>query len=215
METALRHTGRRCLCRQLRGAGHARLAAEAPARDRTERSRVRPAPEHAERSSCMTSAQVASRAGSARSRPSATTGTARRTGCRSCTGSSALRSAARLPWRSSPAMRPITRGEGRGLEACDGQGDTKRNPPGRAGGPQLLHAARRPLGRGAEPAAPAGPWQDPAERRHRAHRDQDRAFDLLGVKLDQSVPIRMTGGSRSGKTLKNSRLVAESRFRLP
>ena len=142
-------------CRRQRGAGHARLAAEAPALDRAERSLARPVPEDAERSFCLTSAQAASRAESARSPPSVTAGTARRTGCRSCTGSSAPRTAARSPWRPSPATRPIAGGERRGLGAREGQGDTKRIPR-RAAGPRLPHAARRPLGQVTGPTAPAG-----------------------------------------------------------
>lgn len=118
------------VCRRQRGAGCAWLAAEAPAQDRAERSCARPAPEYAERSSCMTSAQFASWAGSARSRSSATTGTARRTGCSSCTCSPAPRPAARSPWRPSPATRPIAGGESRGLGARQGQGGTKRAPDG-------------------------------------------------------------------------------------
>lgn len=40
-------------CRRQRGAGHARLAAEAPALDRVERCLARRAPEDAERSFCF------------------------------------------------------------------------------------------------------------------------------------------------------------------
>ncbi|MXX89369.1 MAG: hypothetical protein F4213_13845 [Boseongicola sp. SB0677_bin_26] len=105
----------------------------------------------------------------------------------SCAGAS-RRCCSRTTVRRRQGAAEIAGGERRGLGKREGQGRHEAHHRC-AVSPQLRHPARRSLGHGAEPVAPAGPGESLPSVVAAPNSTRERPFQLPGLKPNQNLPI--------------------------